>query len=251
MLIAQSHTYHADSLKSMVQEIGNGIEVVAIAHSLKAIEEYINSRQQIDLILMDVCLADGIAFELFAKTGSSIPVIYATSHSQFALEAFHFNTIHYLVNPITRNGLQKALNKYYHFKNIFSEEKKTGDAERMFFKAGKNMVSVSLAEIAYFHSRRGLTMAVDVQNRKYVIGKNLNELAASLKDNRFHRLNRQYLTSFQAIKKYSRMGKGRLEVLLHPAGAYEKVIVSSKQHYSFMQWINENSRMPASMNGHG
>lgn len=60
---------------------------------------------------MDIHLADGSAFEVFEHVEVKCPIIFTTAYDEYALRAFHVNSIAYLLKPINRNDLQNALDK--------------------------------------------------------------------------------------------------------------------------------------------
>ena len=64
------------------------------------------------LILSDIQLSDGLCFEIFEKTKSRIPVIFITAYNEYAIKTFDYNGIHYLVKPLAKEKLHKALNKF-------------------------------------------------------------------------------------------------------------------------------------------
>lgn len=65
----------------------------------------------IDLILSDIQLGDGLSFESLKAVPTSIPVIFTTAYDQYAVQAFQFNSLDYLLKPIDNEELQAALAK--------------------------------------------------------------------------------------------------------------------------------------------
>ena len=64
-----------------------------------------------DLILSDIQLGDGLSFESLRTVPQSIPVIFTTAYDHFAVQAFRFNSIDYLLKPIDSLELRAALSK--------------------------------------------------------------------------------------------------------------------------------------------
>ena len=64
-----------------------------------------------DLIFVDIHLADGLSFDLFDGNLTEIPLIFTTAYDQYALKAFALNSIDYLLKPIAKDDLERALHK--------------------------------------------------------------------------------------------------------------------------------------------
>jgi two-component system response regulator LytT len=66
----------------------------------------------IDLIFLDIELADGHSFEIFKHIDFAIPVIFCTAYDEFALQAIKNNGINYILKPFKEAAIQQALSKY-------------------------------------------------------------------------------------------------------------------------------------------
>ena len=60
---------------------------------------------------------DGLSFEIFEKVTFSCPVVFITAFDQYAIQAFKVNSIDYLLKPIERHELGKALEKFENLTN--------------------------------------------------------------------------------------------------------------------------------------
>ncbi|GHE35846.1 LytR/AlgR family response regulator transcription factor [Sphingobacterium griseoflavum] len=66
-----------------------------------------------DIVLMDIQLRDGTAFDVLNRL-KSIPqhIIFITAYNQFAIKAIKYGALDYLLKPIDQTELQEALNRY-------------------------------------------------------------------------------------------------------------------------------------------
>ena len=60
---------------------------------------------------MDIHLADGSAFEIFNHVSITCPIIFTTAYDEYALRAFKVNSIDYLLKPIGKEDIERALAK--------------------------------------------------------------------------------------------------------------------------------------------
>ena len=92
-------------------EIQNQFE--SVAESVQFLQ---NHESEIDLIFLDIHLADGKSFEIFNRVDVSTPIIFTTAYDQYALQAFKQTSVDYLLKPIQEDDLAKAVEK---FKTVF------------------------------------------------------------------------------------------------------------------------------------
>lgn len=62
--------------------------------------------------MMDIQLADGISFEIFKEVKVNCPFIFITAFDQYAIDAFKYNSIDYLLKPVKADALATAIAKF-------------------------------------------------------------------------------------------------------------------------------------------
>ena len=126
VIIIEDETPAANRLARLLHTIGDEVEVIARLDSVAAAVQYFESEKEVDLIFMDIQLADGLSFDIFYQAKIKAPVIFTTAFDQYTLKAFKVNSIDYLLKPIDEKELRTAVEKYkelYHKKdNDFSEK---------------------------------------------------------------------------------------------------------------------------------
>ena len=111
-VIIEDEKIAAQSLKSVINQLDASIEVLAILQTVEDSVEWLTNNQQPDLLFVDIHLADGSSFSIFDKVKVKCPIIFTTAYDEYALKAFEVNSIDYLLKPINKDDLQRALNKY-------------------------------------------------------------------------------------------------------------------------------------------
>lgn len=233
-----------------LKQVWPGIEIGAIAGTVKESIDIFNSGITVDIIFCDVQLTDGLSFEIFDKTQIRVPVIFTTGYDSFMLTAFENNGIDYLIKPISNEQLQKAFIKYKlledHFslqtqgiKNLikaFDGKKRT----RIIVKKGVENVSIRLEDIVIFYTENKLVYVKDKDNKKYIADKTLNELDELLDNTIFFRANRQYIINLNFVKSYKPYEKVKLQVDLNFPEKNHFIIVSQITAPHFRKWISES-----------
>ena len=194
-------------------------------------------------------LPDGLSFEIFSETQIKIPVIFTTGFDKFMLYAFENNGIDYLLKPIQKEDLGKALLKYKNLENHFTQQtqslhnllqtfyvkKKT----RLLVKRGIENISLRMEDIAMFYTENKMVYVIDKNGKKLIIDKTLNELETELDKTIFFRVNRQYIVNLSFVKSYRPYEKVKLQVdLIVPDNNYF-IIISQNTAPVFRKWIAE------------
>ena len=112
-LIIEDEVMAAKSLKKLLVEVSPGIEIVGMLESIEDSVEWIANHPMPDLMFMDIHLADGSSFAIFDRVTITCPVIFTTAYDEYALKAFEVNSIDYLMKPISKDALERAMNKYH------------------------------------------------------------------------------------------------------------------------------------------
>ena len=110
ILIIEDEQSSADRLRRMLE---SQHKIVGICASNAEGKTFFSdeAHAEVDLILSDIQLGDGLSFESLKTVPTAIPVIFTTAFDHYAVQAFKFNSIDYLLKPIDSEELQNALEK--------------------------------------------------------------------------------------------------------------------------------------------
>lgn len=250
VIIIEDEIPAANRLAKMLQSITDELEVVKKIDSVEAAVKFLGSAENIDLIFMDIQLADGLSFDIFQQTHVKAPVIFTTAFDQYTLKAFKVNSIDYLLKPIDEKELEQAVEKYrqlYHQKENGLSEKilkmvqnmnAVRYKERLLIKRGQQLSYLKTESTAYCYADGKLCYAVDFTNNKYLLECNLSQLEEQLQPNKFYRINRQLLVNIDAVSKVHTWLGGRLKLELLPSTKSDTV-VSRERVNGFKDWLGQ------------
>jgi len=250
VIIIEDEIPAANRLTKMLQSISDEVEVIKKIDSVEAGVKFLRSAEDIDLIFMDIQLADGLSFDIFEQTEVRSPVIFTTAFDQYTLKAFKVNSIDYLLKPIDEKELEKAVEKY----RLLYDKKENGFSdkilrlvhemntarykERLLIKRGQQLSYLKTEATAYCYADGKLCYAVDFNNNKYLLESNLSQLEEQLQPNKFYRINRHLLVNIDAISKVHTWLGGRLKLELIPASGSD-TIVSRERVNGFKDWLGQ------------
>lgn len=248
VLIIEDEAPAANRLTRLLQHLPCDCEVVRRLDSVEASVRYLSAAQDIDLIFMDIQLADGLSFSIFEQVQVSTPVIFTTAFDSYTLKAFKVNSVDYLLKPIDEKELGQAVEKYRQLhasgkpaisqtlEKLLQEINAPRHKERILIKKGRQLHYLKTDATAYYYADGKLCYAVDFQNNIHLLDNNLNQLEEWLAPQRFFRVNRQLLVNIDSIKKIHTWLGGRLKLELSPVARTETV-VSRERVGRFKDWL--------------
>lgn len=246
-LVVEDEKPAARHLISILNEIG-GIEVVAVTDSIKSTVQWLKQNALPDLVFMDIHIADGSAFMIFDQVNISCPIIFTTAYDEYAIKAFKVNSINYLLKPITREAVEKSLEKLQtlsaktvvqpDIQQLIQALKQEKNYKTHFLVEikGNKMIPLLAGDIAFFYIESGKVIAKTFDETTYPIDFNLDELAAKLNPGDFYRANRQFIIAKNAVKDVDWWFNSRLSINLK-VSIPEKILVSRTRVSEFREWF--------------
>jgi two-component system response regulator LytT len=252
IVIIEDEAPALNRISKLIKEVAPEVKIIATADSIVASVELFTTHNDIELVLMDIELADGQSFEIFNRAEIKCPVIFTTAYDEFALKAFKVNSIDYLLKPVDKEELKKAVEKFRvlhktdktdyetQFKSLLQglrAERPESYKSRFLIKSGAKLISVPATDIAYFHAYDKMVYVITHQNQKYIVDHSLEELIKMLDPKDFFQLNRQFIAAFPGIHSVHTYFNGKLKLELQPSLA-DEVIVSRERAGEFKDWLS-------------
>jgi len=248
-IIIEDETVAAQALASLLNEVAPDIEIIANMQSIDETVEWFQTSSAPDVAFMDIHLADGSAFSVFEKVTVSCPVIFTTAYDEYALKAFEVNSIDYLLKPIVKKDLARAVNKFRNYSfggdryndmiiKMISDIKQTKDSYKTSFLVSHKdkLIPLPTRDIAYIGIFSQVVKAVTFDNQTFTLDRVLDELMLQLPPHDFFRANRQYIVSRKAVKDISIWFGGKLSANL-TIPTPERIIVSKARAGEFKRWL--------------
>jgi DNA-binding LytR/AlgR family response regulator len=231
-------------MAKLMKEIMPVSQIVAHHDTVESARAWFLKNPVPDLVLLDVQLSDGTAFDLLKLVNIDCPIIFTTAYDKYAIDAFAATSIDYLLKPIKKADLESALQKLKKFQNIFhagdAPKKDTPTAieykKRFVIRFGEHIKSLAVDDIAYCYSENKNTYARDKEGRIYPLDHNLDMLEEMLNPADFFRINRQYIITLKAISEMKTYSKARVIIKLNPL-VKEQPVVSSERAADFKKWL--------------
>ncbi|WP_394750266.1 LytR/AlgR family response regulator transcription factor [Spongiimicrobium salis] len=170
---------------------------------------------QPDFVILDINLADGNAFSLLKNLSSiDFKIVFTTSFDTYAVEAFKFSALDYLLKPYTPNELiaavqkviletqkenyQEQLQVFFHNFNASTQEKK------MVLKNLEATHIVNINDILYVQSDNNYSSFHIMDGRKIMVSKTLKSFEDKLGKHQFFRIHQSYLINLNHIQSFDK-----------------------------------------------
>lgn len=221
-IIVDDEQKSRESLRILLQDFCEDVEICALCQNvtegIEAIKQY-----QPDVVFLDIQMQRETGFDLLAKIHPiTFEVIFTTAHSEYAIKAFKFSAIDYLLKPIDIDDLQKALAKVAQKQNqnisgrlehlIQNLKSTTPDNYKLALPTTDGLVFVKLNDILYCEASSNYTEIYTFNKTKYIVSRTLKQYEDLLGEHNFFRIHNSYLINLNAVKKYVR-GDGGYVVL--------------------------------------
>ena len=191
------------------------------AETVNAAKEKITQLRP-DLVFLDVHMRGETGFDLLDNLGKiTFGVIFTTAHSEFAIKAFRYSALDYLMKPIDtdefKSAMEKALGRIKNeqssadqveFLKELRSNQKTPD--KLTIPTTEGLLFVNIKDVLYCHAVGNYTEFRLVDRQKIVSSYTLGYYDELLVGQKFFRVHRSYLINLSHIKMYKRGDGGSL-----------------------------------------
>ncbi len=255
ILIIEDEQSSADRLRRMLEGQHEIVDVCASNAEVKVF--FANAHTDVDLILSDIQLGDGLSFESLRTVPSAIPVIFTTAYDHYAVQAFRFNSIDYLLKPIDSEELHTALAKVN--KSLTSHPSpltsiSSTDAIAQLLESVKSQtiryrerfliphradefLIIPVSDVSHITIRDGVVRLCTLEGKHHTLNMTLEEVESQLDPQRFMRVNRQYIINAAAVQKLSTYFLGKMRIHM-TAAPDEEIIVSKDKVATVKRWLD-------------
>ena len=111
VIIIEDEAAAREKLISMLKTAVPGVRILACLESVEESIRWLQQNPPPDVAFVDIQLSDDDSFKIFEKVQVQFPIIFTTAFDQYLLRSFEYNSIDYLLKPITADKLKRSLEK--------------------------------------------------------------------------------------------------------------------------------------------
>ncbi|HRH64765.1 MAG TPA: LytTR family DNA-binding domain-containing protein [Bacteroidia bacterium] len=167
-----------------------------------------------EVVFLDIEMPKMSGFDMLEKLDTiSFHVVFTTAYNQFALKAFKYSALNYLLKPIDPDDLKETLFRIKDSKAgpmkeqmdiLLNSIHQYNKPLRIALSTGDGMVFVNTSNIMYCQSESNYTHVRLISGEKYLLAKSLKEFEDTLPEKDFFRIHNSFLVNLNEIKKFVR-----------------------------------------------
>lgn len=207
-----------NTLSGLLNKTCPQVNLVGEAESVKSGTRAIKEKSP-DLILLDIKMNDGTGFDLLNHFANiSFKIIFITAYEEYAIKAFEFSAIDYILKPVNPEKLVNAVKKAEQLKtsdfrmqlgalrdNI---ENQGSSKKKVVLKNQESIYLFSTDEIVRCESDGSYTVFESVDQQRIIVSKVLKEYDQLLSGSGFLRIHRSHLINLKHIKRFDKQDGG-------------------------------------------
>ena len=193
--------------RKVVEEFIKKTESLSLVNSysnaVEAINDIENSKEEVELIFLDVEMPEMSGMDFLAAMPNPPFVIIISAKENYAIKAFEYDVTDYILKPISYSRFYKSVTKVLERAKT-SEPKHSdsvsGDDDEIFIKKKSAFIRLKYDDILYVEALENYVI-VTTFNEKYTIHLTMKTIFDRLPLNRFKRIHRSYIINLNKIKK--------------------------------------------------
>ncbi|MEW5677137.1 LytTR family DNA-binding domain-containing protein [Flavobacterium enshiense] len=177
-----------------------------------------------DLVFLDVEMPDGTGFDLLQKVKPiNFKVIFITGYEDFAVKAFRFSAIDYLLKPLDSDDLAEAVKKAesslskevfdMKLSNLFANLERPKNLQNLILKTADRIYSVNIQDIVNCESDKNYTTFHFINAPKLVVSTNLKEYETLLTPHSFFRTHQSHLINMAYFDHFIKTDGGNTIIM--------------------------------------
>jgi len=194
-------------LKKHCPQVGS---IYTFTSPLKALQEI--GMLKPDLIFLDIEMPELNGFQFLEKLFPiTFNVVFITAYNEFAIKAFRFSALDYLVKPVYIEDLIEAVKKAENHNKPHDEQiglvqnqLKTKLLDKIAVSSLNGIVFINLQDILYVEASNNYSILVLASAEKIIISKTLKDVQEVLENGSFFRIHRQYIINLNKVKLFNR-----------------------------------------------
>lgn len=232
------------ALRSLLGSYFPKVEIGGTASNVMEAIQLIDSIKP-NLVFLDINMPDGSGFDVIDRVDfRGFQVIFITAFDKYAVQAFEISALHYLVKPITLEGVEAAIDRYKETKvddidkkiSVLKASLKNKN-EKIIIPSTDGLNIVKLGEIVRLEASDVYTVFYMTNGQRFVASKPLNNYEKILEDLPFSRIHSKHLINLMFVKRYVK-GKGGSVIMEDNT----EVEVSVRKKADFLEKLKEYAR---------
>ena len=207
-------------LTALLERYTNEIQIIGEAESVKT-GVVVLEKLKPQVIFLDIHLSDGTGFDILEQLKGKINahIVFITAHEQYALKAFKFSALDFILKPVDPEELQNSImkikdavgktNSFDHIDLLLENiRKKVDNFKRIALSTSDGIHLFEVADIIRCEAKGNYTEFFIKNHKPVLISKTLKEYEEMLTEHGFERIHQSHLINLSYLKSYIKADGG-------------------------------------------
>jgi two-component system LytT family response regulator len=215
-LIIDDELHNREVIRYILKEHCPNVEIIGEADSVKTGIKAISELKP-DLVLLDIRLEDGNAFDLLDQVEKiNFKIIFITAYEEYALKAIKFSALDYLLKPVTAEELivaiNKAENQYMRDLQIqlteLAHNLNKSVKKRIILRTAEQLHLIPVEDIVRCEADRNYSSFFLINGKKIVVSSPMKDFEDILTEQGFFRVHKSHIVNLNFVKSYIKSDGG-------------------------------------------
>ncbi len=225
-IIVDDELKSRENLRILLQDFCEDVSVMALCANIAEATSALK-HNRVDLVFLDIQMQRESGFDLFAQIEApTFDVVFTTAHAEYAIKAFKFSALDYLLKPIDIAELNACIERARlkklaqsssaplpdpRFEQFILNLKSTQSQHyKLALPTNTGLIFVKVSDILYCEASSNYTILYFADGKKQIVTRTLKEYEDLLTDCDFFRIHNSYLVNMNCVKQYIRGEGGQI-----------------------------------------
>ncbi|SKC95796.1 two component transcriptional regulator, LytTR family [Chitinophaga ginsengisegetis] len=203
-IIVDDEPLAREQMQTLIKEVSR-LEILGkFTNALTALDFL--KENDVDLIFLDIEMPMVTGLQFAAQLPRQTLTIFTTAYPQYALKSYELDAIDYLLKPIEKSRLEKAINKAEVYRKLLSDDTEKSIIESntvdfLLIKSERKFHRVNFADIRFIEGLKDYVVMY-VGNQKLITAMNLKTIHQKLPQHLFLRVSKSYVVNTKYIDSF-------------------------------------------------
>lgn len=193
-----------EEMEELIKEVSQ-VEVVGVFSNALTTMEFLKTNQ-VDLIFLDIEMPMVTGLEFAAQLPKQILTIFTTAYSQYAFKSYELDAIDYLLKPIEKSRLEKAISKAEAYRSLLSDETEknivqSNTSDFLIIKSDRRFHRLNFSDVRFIEGLKDYVV-IYAGNQKLITAMNLKTIHQKMPQHLFIRVSKSYVVNVNYIDSF-------------------------------------------------
>lgn len=203
-IIVDDEPLAREELQALINEVSE-VEISGMFSNAQSALNFLNSNHT-DLVFLDIEMPMVNGIEFAAQLAGSTLVIFTTAYPQYALKSYELDAIDYLLKPVDKFRLEKAIRKAEGYKKLLAENPENNTVEGntpdfLLIKSDRRFHRIKYEDIRFIEGLKDYVV-IHLANQKLITAMNLKSFHQKIPQNVFLRISKSYVVNKNFIESF-------------------------------------------------